>query len=176
MNKIELRCVSTYFQPRRKHNNGTYINKQPNKAPSKIDYIIVSSRWASSVRYCKVRWGIPIKVYGRKFDHGMVKFGYKSRLKADRRADRKDFTSLRDSETLKAHGHTVRSLLEREEKPEGATEKLRRLTSVMQEAQSAINNKPKSNTHKWETSQATLNLLEERSEKWENLSDEEKVG
>ena len=46
----------------------------------------------------------------------------------------------------------------------------------MQEAQSVIKNKPKSNARKWKTSEATLNLLEERSEKWESLSDQEKVG
>ena len=74
MNKTELRCVSTYFQPRKNHSNATYMNKQQGKAPSQIDYVIVSSRWASSVRSSKVTWGIPIMVHGRKFDHGLIKF------------------------------------------------------------------------------------------------------
>ena len=69
MKKLDMRCVSTYFQPRKNHNNATYMNKHPDKAPSQIDHVIVSSRWASSVRYCEVRWGIPINVYGRKYDH-----------------------------------------------------------------------------------------------------------
>ena len=106
----------------------------------------------------------------------MIKFLFKLRLKADRRANRKDFTSLRDLETLQAHEHSVRSLLEKHQAQEGATGKLRRLTNVLQEAQSVIKNKPKSNARKWKTSEATLNLLEERSEKWESLSDQEKVG
>ena len=175
MNKLDMRCVSTYFQPRKNHNNATYMNKQPGKAPSQIDYVIVSSRWASSVRYCEVKWGIPITIYGRKYDHGMVKFGFKLRLKADRRNKRKDFKSLHKPETSKAHDESIKSLLTKDHKPQGATEKLKRLSKVMQSAQSVIPNKPKVCTRKWETSQATLNLLRERSEKWDKLTDEEKL-
>ena len=39
MDKLTLRCVSSYFQPRRRHNNATYQNIQPEKAPSQIDYM-----------------------------------------------------------------------------------------------------------------------------------------
>ena len=60
MNRRSLRCISTYFQPRRNHSNATYINVQPEKAPSQIDYIIVSSRWSSSARSCSTKWGISI--------------------------------------------------------------------------------------------------------------------
>ena len=60
MNNVSLRCVSTYFQPRRKRSNATYMNVQPDKAPSQIDHILISSRLASSVRSCKVKWGVSI--------------------------------------------------------------------------------------------------------------------
>ena len=65
MNYAMLTCFSTYFQPRRNHNNATYMNIQTDKAPSQIDYIIMSSRWASAARDCKCKWGISIKSYGR---------------------------------------------------------------------------------------------------------------
>ena len=47
MTKVPLRCVSIYFQPRRNRNNATFMNKQQDKAPSQIDYILVSKRWAN---------------------------------------------------------------------------------------------------------------------------------
>ena len=39
MNTISLRCMSTYFQPSRNHNNATFMNVQSDKPPSQIDNI-----------------------------------------------------------------------------------------------------------------------------------------
>ena len=76
MDKLTLRCVSSYFQPRRRHNNATYLNIQPEKAPSQIDYVLVSSRWSTAIRDCKVKWGLSIKAYGRKYDHAILQFKF----------------------------------------------------------------------------------------------------
>ena len=80
MNKISMRCVSTYFQPTRKKNCATFVNKQPEKPPSQIDHVIVSSRWSSAIHNFSVKWGISIKAYGRKYDHGLSSGSIGSRI------------------------------------------------------------------------------------------------
>ena len=50
MRKFSLRCVSTYYQPKRRHSNASFMNIHPEKPPSQIDYIIVSSRWSTGAR------------------------------------------------------------------------------------------------------------------------------
>ena len=94
---------------------------------------------------------------------------------ADRRNKCKDFNSLRKPETITVHNDTIKSLLAENNHPQGATEKLKRLSKVMQSAQSVLPDKPKVSMGKWEISQATLNLLQERSEKWDKLSYKDKI-
>ena len=77
MRKFGLACSSTYFQPKKRHSNATFMNVQPGKPPSQIDYIFVSQRWASSVRSCATKWGLPMQAYGRKYDHAMVLMKFK---------------------------------------------------------------------------------------------------
>ena len=52
MKKYSLRSISTYFQPRRRHSNATFMNIQPEKPASQIDYIFVGSRWSTAARQC----------------------------------------------------------------------------------------------------------------------------
>ena len=109
MQTMSLREVSTYFQPSRHHNNATYINIQPDKPPSQIDYILVSNRWASSIRQCQTKWGLTMQAYGRKYDHGLIKAKFCKRPKCQRNSRRKDFNALRKWEIANAHGKTTKS-------------------------------------------------------------------
>ena len=111
------------------------MNIHLDKVPSQIDYVLMSSRWSSAVRSCDVRWGVSIQVYGRKYDHGMLKFNFKLRLKADRRSK---FTALRNPENIEAHNSRIQQLLEQSEAPQNAAEQLKRLTIALQYAQSMI--------------------------------------
>ena len=175
MRKFSLLCVSTSFQPKRRHSNATFINIQPEKPPSQIDYIIVSSRWATGARDCKTKWGLPISVHGRKYDHAFPTVLFKLRLQCDRRRPRKDFSALRDPKVKEKHDNAGKTALDESSIPNNAGEQLRRLNAAMIEAQSAIPNKVANPARKRETSPATMQLVEERKREWDNLSDGDKV-
>ena len=86
MKSYSLRECYTYFQPRRHHKNATYMNIQPDKTPSQIDYILFSIRWSSSVRASKTSWGTSINVHGRQYDHALMQIILKTRLKCSRKS------------------------------------------------------------------------------------------
>ena len=174
MNRRSLRCVSTYFQPRRNHSNATYINIQPEKPPSQIDYIIVSSRWSSSARSCSTKWGISIASHGRKYDHGLVVMSFKSRLKCDRRSERKDFSSLKCEEiSIKHNRHIERSFAETE-RPTSANEKWNRFVKTMQSAQTELPAVKRTDGRKWQTSDTTKELVKNRSDCWQGANEDDR--
>ena len=175
MNNLSLRCVSTYFQPRRNHCNATFINVQPEKPPSQIDYIIVSSRWATSVRSCSTKWGPAIESYGRKYDHALVRMNFKLRLKCNRATNtRKDFASLKKPDVAKLHNDFIAEKLNSSERPQSVNDQWKRLTDILCAAQSTIPDVKRSGKHKWDTSAATLALIQQRSDKWHSLSPDER--
>ena len=63
MRTFNLSAVSTLFQPRRHKvspikSNATYLPKDSIYKPSQIDYILVSFRWATAAKNCKVKLGM----------------------------------------------------------------------------------------------------------------------
>ena len=170
MKQFSLRCVSTYFQPPRRHSNATFINIQPNKPPSQIDYIIVSQRWSSSVRNCTTKWGPAISAYGRKYDHATVSAKLKIRLKTDKRKDRKDFNMLKDPAVARRHEDALKEALLKIPDTENLSLKLQRLNTAMQAAQSTLPKKNPQANKKWNISSSTQELIDERSRLWEQQS------
>ena len=174
MQKTSLRCISTYFQPRRNRNNATFMNIQPEKAPSQIDYIIVSSRWASSARRCRTKWGIAIEAYGRKYDHALVQMDFKIRLRRDRPSIRKDFRSLKITDTKTAHENILASKFNAEPRPADLNEQWKRLKNTLTAAQSALPSQKKKRGKQWETSEMTLDLVKKRHEHWSKMNNVER--
>ena len=176
MKNFSLKCVSTLFQPRKNHNNATYMNIEPNKPPSQIDYILVSNRWSSGIQNCKTMWGLPIKSYGRKYDHAVVKATFHVRLKCSRSRRRKDFTAFKSADKVTIHNNNLQQELDKSERPSTAEEQWRRLKTCLTSAQSTLPEKKPPKQRKWETSVHTNSLLDKREQKWTNLSpDERKV-
>ena len=174
MNKISLRCISTYFKPRRNHNNATFMNVQPEKPPSQIDHIIISTRWASSVRRCKTKWGTAIAAYGRKYDHGLVQMDFKIRLRRNRTTARKDFSSLKDKTIKDFHEASIVATFSSEARPPDVNAQWKRFTNTLQKAQCTLPTRKKPKGKHWETSERTLKLVKERSEKWPMLNENER--
>jgi hypothetical protein len=81
---LQLFAASTRFCPGKSHPLGaaTYISLKHRK-PSQIDYILVSSRWISSVQSSQVDWRHSLHKFGRgeKFDHGLLKIRFRFRLR-----------------------------------------------------------------------------------------------
>ena len=113
MQKFKLTATSTLFQPRRcKLGNATFIPRNPEFNPTQIDYILTSSRWSSSMRSCKVKWGMSCKRWGRHYDHGLVECQFKSRLTVSHVKPLKDFSVLiKDGETRQEFDELVTSSL-----------------------------------------------------------------
>ena len=174
MHKFGLVCSSTYFQPKRRHSNATFMNIQPDKPPSQIDHIFVSRRWASSVRSCAVKWGLPIQAYGRKYDHALVEMKFKLRLKCSRSSKRRNFKALTDAEVATAHNTRFNDALQSSGPPANTSEKWKRLCNSLSAAQEAIPFAQRQSARKWETSEATLTLVKERREKWASLTADER--
>ena len=174
MRKFSLRCVSTYFQPKRRHSNATYMNIQPGKAPSQIDYILISSRWATGARNCKTAWGLPIAIHGRKYDHAFLTMSFKLRLQCDRRRPRKDFSALKDPKVREEHDKAIKAELDKTPRPNATDEQLRRLNKAMRNAQSSIPKKQSNPVRKWESSPETMILVDKRKQLWDKLNNDEK--
>ena len=86
MQKMKLTAVSTFFQPKRGKSNVTYMAKDSKYKPSQIDYILISSRWATAITDCKVKWGITCQRWGRHYDHGLVCCRFRSKLHCRKKA------------------------------------------------------------------------------------------
>ena len=80
MRAYDLFAVDTLFKPARKawgkdkklrYCNATYMAKDAEKRPRKLDYICVSNRWKSMVKNAGTRWGPSLHRFGQKFDHGL---------------------------------------------------------------------------------------------------------
>ena len=174
MRKFGLVCSSTYFQPRKRHSNATFMNIQPDKPPSQIDHVFVSQRWASSVRSCATKWGLPIQAYGRKYDHAMVQMKFKLRLKCKRTGKRKDFKALNNTEVAASHDSKFREALAQADLPTNTNEKWKRLTDCLATAQEVIPSAEKKSQRKWESSAETLAFVKERQDTWASMDTEER--
>ena len=101
MKQFNLRASSTFFQPRRsKLGNATYLAKNPEFCPSQIDYILTSERWMSSIRTCKVKWGISCLRWGRHYDHGLVECTFRATLAVRKVQPTKDFSVLKNDREI----------------------------------------------------------------------------
>ena len=133
-------CVvsARIYQPKRRHSNASFMNIHPEKTPSQIDYIIVSSRWSTGARNCRTSWGLPIAVHGRKYDHALLSMTFKLRLKCDQRRTRRNFSALKVDEISEAHNKAIDEELQKTSRPLNASDQLKRLNTAMKAAQSTL--------------------------------------
>ena len=101
MRSCDLFAASTARAPpaRCKLGSATYVPKVAEWGATQIDYILVSNRWMSSVKGCKVAWGPSVHRFGYRWDHGLVQIGWKWRVRAvPAREPRLDLAALRQEE------------------------------------------------------------------------------
>ena len=107
MRRQKLFAISTMFQPPRGKNNATFHPRDPKYNPSQIDYILISSRWATAVRDSKVKWGPSIQRWGRIYDHGLVSCMFTSKVKSERPQKQLDYTLLKNEDIRSQYEDTV---------------------------------------------------------------------
>ena len=99
-----LTAVSTFFKPSKKATFGNATYHKPETEGRKrvlgqIDYVLVSMRWSSSVKSCKVHWGPSLICHkkGVKWDHGMLVTKWHSKIKGSKKKEPPaDLTVLND--------------------------------------------------------------------------------
>lgn len=191
-----LFASSTQFQPKgrkvyrdpkgvlhRGLGNATYImdkSGESGQAPAQLDYILVSRRWASSVRRCYVRWGPSMLKHkaGQKHDHGMVVAVIRQRVRTPKdRPLRHDFKRLVEEPAIQqeveevlrmaalAEG-TLEAAVESAASTEHAYEQL---NAAMQEALKAVPMQAKKRGKVQHRSPKTMALLEERKEAMQGM-------
>ena len=101
MSRFDLFAIATKFKPKRRiwsgklrRCNATYLPKHNNRRPTKLDYILVSNRWKSSVRQCCVKWGASMHRFGKKFDHGLLEAQWDWRLRVEKREPKPDYSEM----------------------------------------------------------------------------------
>ena len=101
MREHNLFAVDTLFKPKRKMWNGryrycnaTYLPKDREKRPTKLDYICVTDRWKSMIIDSKVRWGPSIHRFGQTFDHRLLIATWRWKTKKDKKPRRPDYTLM----------------------------------------------------------------------------------
>ena len=182
MEKHRLRAVSTYFQPAGRRAPCTYINKTPTLAPSQIDYVIVSERWSSSIRSCKVKWEPSIRRFGRgKYDHGLVAAVLRHRTTASKRIARRNYCALSFGPDREKHELTrkfnqgVRAALEAATEVnsiDGKWERLKEAVNKAAEILPSVSRPP--GGKRWTPSIRTMQLVKDRENRGAKMKDEER--
>ena len=109
MRAFDLFAVDTLFKPERKawgknkkmrYCNATYMAKDSEKRPRKLDYICVSNRWKSMVKNVRTKWGPSYHRFGHKFDHGLLSATWRWKKKKRERYETADFNAMDDQSWL----------------------------------------------------------------------------
>ena len=145
--------------------------------PLQLDYILTSSRWASSVRQSHVRWGVSIRRWGRRYDHDLVECTWQVRLATKRRIEpTPDYATLkRDPIVAAAYDAALRRGLATVTVEDGDTAgRLRRLCEATAQAASGLPLVKRRPLRKRVVSANTKLLYEERARCYHLLSPEER--
>ena len=178
MQTMKLTAVSTYFQSRRGKSNSTYLARDPRYKPSQIDYVLVSTRWATAVRDCKVKWGVACQRWGRHFDHGLVCCLFSSRVQLKRKPDKRlDYSLLKTDQSIRSlFEENVHSNLTihpyNQDNPSASLAHLQK--SVLAAAISVLPERQPVPFRKRHVSSRTRNLFTNRQTNFEQLNESER--
>ena len=182
MRTFNLSAVSTLFQPKRfkvspSKSSATYLPKESIYKPSQIDYILVSSRWATATNNCKVKWGMTCQRWGRHYDHGLVSCTFKSRTRKRKKEPEPDYSTLQtDADLQSAFDQAVsENLAQKEYDSCDPTQSYSALVGAISEAAAAtLSEKRSKPLRKRQVSNETRELYRMRKNNFEKLSVEER--
>ena len=182
MRKHNLSAASTFFKPAKRRNspsrsNATYLARDPNYKPSQIDYVLISSRWATSIMNCKVKWGISCQRWGRHFDHGLIECTVKSRTRKTKVTLTKDYSVLKsDAVAQAAFDLSVSSNLSRQDynKEDPVESFINMHKAISDAADSTLPVKKLQPLRKRQVSSRTKELYDQRKNNFENMSTEQR--
>ena len=182
MRTYNLSAVSTLFQPKRfkvspSKSNATYLPKDSIYKPSQIDYVLVSSRWATATKNCKVKWGMTCQRWGRHYDHGLVTCTFKSRTRKRKREPEPDYSTLQTDTVLQsAFDQAVSENLEQKEYDscDPAQSYSALVGSISEAAAATLAKKKPKPLRRRQVSKETRELYSMRKNNYEKMSVEER--
>ena len=97
--------------------NASYLQKDTDLRPKKLDYFLVSNRWRSCVINSKTNWAPAVHLFGKTFDHSLIKITWKWRVKSEKTPLTKDFKGMQAEDWKKFNSHLARHLQEPQAMP-----------------------------------------------------------
>ena len=172
MNRRDLCAISTMYKPPRGKTNATFVPRDPIYNETQIDFILISSRWATAVTDSKVKWGASISRWGRKYDRGLVNCLFKSRLRIAKRPHQLDYTALRDADTCKRYEATVKSTIDKQvyDKSDTSASFRNLLNTVSNAAKSCLPTRKPMRLRKRCVSARTKQLYADRVNQYEKMT------
>jgi hypothetical protein len=176
MQANNLFAASTSFAPAKSAPLGqaTYRPKNKNQKPAQLDYCLISNRWKSSARSCKVEWRHSIHRHLRLYDHGMVVVKFSLKIKRSvKREPKPDFTWLTEKENKPTFDQAYLTAKSAAGTPakDTSTETLKTLSSALLSAvKSVVPGTKRAKTKRRERSERTIGLFKSRASKLQGLS------
>ena len=178
MSNIDLMAASTRFSSPKKSplGQGTYIVDKERQLASQIDYILVDNKHKSNMLSCKVRWDRSMDNQGNKQDHGMVCMRMRFRIRAHKKKDSNQVNrdALKD-DAIKAK--FVKAYQDAAGPPSSPSScRFERMQTAMKTASAVLPKpSPKPRVERG-TSQATLDLVQQRRRKCQALGTTDRTG
>ena len=104
MRTHDLFAADNMFKPKRRFMfgeetrkrvcNATYLQKDVQLRPKKLDYFLVSNRWKSCIRNSTTNWAPSFHRFGKAFDHSLLRVSWKWRVKKATLAVKRDFKTM----------------------------------------------------------------------------------
>ena len=188
MRSQDLFAVDSLFRPKRRKmfnqskkrvcnaTAATWLQKDTNLRPIKLDYFLVSNRWRSCVTNSKTSWAPSIHRFGRAFDHSLLQIEWKWRIKQDKLIPAKDFKVMTDAQWSELDEGIKQSLADHKSThsdpkfDNSPDDRLTRMNSCIQgDIQKCVPNKKRLSTIKRATSEVTRNIYEARARKFSHI-------
>jgi len=178
MRNYNLSAASTLFKPGKRRfspsrSNATYLPKDNAYKPSQIDYILISSRWATGIKDCKVKWGLSCQRWGRYYDHGMVVCSFVSKIQKVKTSPTRDYSMLKSDPSIQsAFDQAVKTNLDNLEydTQDPAKSYSAMVTAITEAANSTIPMKKSKPLRKRQVSSQTRELYNMRKNNFEKMS------
>ena len=135
----------------------------------------MTTQWSSSIKDCKVCWGISIQRWGRHYDHGAIVCTLKAKTKSDKSKSSKprDFQALKESIHIRQEyeQHVADNIQQHTFDKNNPAESLSNLQNVLTDAvNSCVPNRKPSTLRKRAVGTETKKLIDERSKHFNKMS------
>ena len=187
MQSHDLFAADSLFRPKRRHMfgkdrekrvcNATYLQKDMELRPKKLDYFLISNRWRSCVVNSTTNWVPSTHRFGKAFDHSLLKITWSWRVKSEKPLVRKDFKAMTKENWTDLDTNFKVNMIAKEptqgtlDVKAGINARLSRMNECLGQAiETCVPAKKRLNEIKRDTSDRTRMLYEKRERKFSAIA------